>query len=286
MPLISRATPPEAVTPSSRPDVYRDGWIDFNKNGQLDLYEDTSAPTERRVEDLLALMTVNEKTCQLATLYGYKRVLKDDLPTESWRNEVWADGIANIDEHLNGIPGWRGKPESPYTSPPSQHARAINEVQRWFIEETRLGVPVDMTNEGIRGLCYASATNFPAQIGIGATWNPELAREVGRVTGREAKALGYTNIYSPILDLARDPRWGTCRRVLWRGPIPRHSDGRRAGVGAARRGRRLDRQALCGLQRSERGPRRRGPHRPARHVARGARPAPGAVRRGHPRRRT
>ncbi len=76
------------------------------------------------------------------------------------------------------------------------------------MEQTRLGIPVDFTNEGIRGLCHDRATMFPAQCGQGATWNKKLIREIAKVTANEAKALGYTNIYSPILDIAQDPRWG------------------------------------------------------------------------------
>jgi len=189
-------------------DLYHEEWIDFNKNGKRDVFEDTHANLPSRVEDLLSQMNVEEKTCQLVTLYGYQRVVKDDLPTPDWKNEIWKDGLANIDEHINGIPGWRGKPKSKYVWPPSQHALALNEVQRWFVEETRLGIPVDFTNEGIRGICHQRATNFPAQVGVGATWNKRLVAKIGRVTGVEAAALGYTNIYSPILDLSRDPRWG------------------------------------------------------------------------------
>lgn len=195
-------------------------WIDFNKDGIKNPYEDKSLSIEVRVEDLLARMSLEEKTCQLATLYGYQRVLQDDLPTSSWKQEVWKDGIANIDEHINGIAGWENKPESAHLEPPSRHAEAIDTVQRWFVEETRLGIPVDFTNEGIRGLCYSAATNFPAQVGIGATWNRKLVREIGRVTGKEARVLGYTHIYSPILDLARDPRWG--RVVECYGEDPYH----------------------------------------------------------------
>jgi beta-glucosidase len=149
-------------------------------------------------------MTLDEKTCQLATLYGYKRVLEDPLPTPRWKQEVWKDGIANIDEHCNGVAGV-GRD---CALPASRHAEVINAVQRFFVEETRLGIPVDFTNEGIRGLCHWGATSFPASIGIGCTWDRALVREIGRVTGREARALGYTNVYAPILDLARDPRWG------------------------------------------------------------------------------
>ena len=66
--------------------IYHKGWIDFNKNGKMDVFEDPSQPIEKRVADLLGQMTVEEKTCQLATLYGYKRVLKEEMPAESWKN--------------------------------------------------------------------------------------------------------------------------------------------------------------------------------------------------------
>lgn len=65
--------------------MYRKGWIDFNKNGVKDIYEDPSQPVEKRVADLLSQMSVEEKTCQLATLYGYGRVLKDSLPVAGWK---------------------------------------------------------------------------------------------------------------------------------------------------------------------------------------------------------
>ena len=93
---------------------------------------------------------------------------------------------------------------------PTPHVDAKHAIQRWFVEETRLGIPVDFTNEGIRGLCHDRATYFPAQCGQGATWNKELIARIGEVEAKEAVALGYTNIYSPILDIAQDPRWGRC----------------------------------------------------------------------------
>jgi beta-glucosidase len=191
----------------NQPDIYHDGWIDFNKNNKKDIYEDPRQPIDKRINDLLNQMTLEEKTCQMATLYGYSRVLKDELPTENWKKEIYKDGIGNIDEHLNGL-AYHPRAKTEYSSPPSKHAKAINEVQRFFVEETRLGIPVDFTDEGIRGLCHDGATSFPAQIGIGSSWDKQLVYEIGAITGSEAKALGYTNIYSPILDLARDPRWG------------------------------------------------------------------------------
>jgi len=183
--------------------IYRKGWIDLNKNNVEDIYEDPAQPIDKRVENLLSQMTLEEKSCQMATLYGYGRVLKDELPTAEWKNQVWKDGIANIDEDLSSQ-----KVKTAYSFPFSKHAKAINTIQKWFIEETRLGIPVDFTNEGIHGLCHDRATPLPAPISIGSTWDKSLVRRAGETVGREAKALGYTNIYVPILDPARDPRWG------------------------------------------------------------------------------
>src|SRR3954466_5042076 len=197
-------------------DIYHAGWIDLNKNGRKDIYEDSKADISRRVEDLLRQMNLDEKTCQTATLYGYNRVLKDELPTPDWKKRVWKDGIANIDEHLNG---W-GDPgsKSVYATDVRKHVWAMNEVQRFFVEETRLGIPVDFTDEGIRGVAFYPATSFPAQPGVGSTWDKELVREIGRITGREARALGYTNVYSPIMDVGRDQRWGRMEEVYGEDP--------------------------------------------------------------------
>ena len=192
----------------SPPDqMYHQGWIDFNKNGLLDIYEDPGQTVELRISDLIGQMSMEEKTCQLATLYGYGRVCKEELPSPGWKNEIWKDGIGNIDEHLNNV-AYNPNAATDKAWPPSLHVESLNEVQRFFVEETRLGIPVDFTNEGIRGLCHEKATSFPSQVGIGASWNRKLVRHIGRIEGQEARLLGYTNVYAPILDLARDPRWG------------------------------------------------------------------------------
>jgi beta-glucosidase len=182
--------------------IYHTGWIDFNKNGKKDIYEDPCTAIEKRVNNLLSQMTVDEKTMQLVTLYGYQKVLQDKLPTPEWKNKIWKDGIGNIDEHVNG---YRSEGSD---WPPSEHTKLINEVQKWFIEETRLGIPADFTNEGIRGIAHTKATNFPSQLGVGASWDRQLVRSIGQITGEEGFALGYTNVYSPIIDVPRDPRWG------------------------------------------------------------------------------
>ena len=176
--------------------IYHDGWIDRNKNGKQDAYENPKLPIEERVADLLSQMTIEEKTCQMGTIYGYKRVLKSPVPKDSWKKRVWNDGVGNIDEHCNGVRG-----EKEFTDF-VEHGKLLNRIQRWFIEETRLGVPVDFTNEGIRGVCHRSASNFPAQIGIGATFDRDLVRRIGVITGKEGRCLGsvsYTHLTLPTI---------------------------------------------------------------------------------------
>ncbi len=187
--------------------IYHKGWTDFNKNGVKDVYEDPSAPLEDRVEDLLGQMTLEEKSCQLATLYGCGRVLREPLPVDGWKQEIWSQGIANIDEQLNGVgKAYREHHELIY--PFSNHVEALHRTQRWFIENTRLGIPVEFSNEGIHGLNHTLATPLPAPIAIGSTWNRDLVLQAGRIAGREARLLGYHSVYAPILDVARDQRWG------------------------------------------------------------------------------
>jgi len=182
--------------------IYKDGWIDLNKNGQMDPYENPKLSLDKRVDDLISRMTMEEKTAQMVTIYGYGAVLKDEQPTKEWLKEPWKDGMGNMDEQLNG------RKESDLLWPPEKHDKSMNNIQRFFIEQTRLGIPVDFTNEGIHGLKARKATSFPVEIGMGSTWDPKLENQIAHVEGREAKALGYTNIYSPVLGLSRDPRWG------------------------------------------------------------------------------
>jgi len=204
----------------TRKDIYYDGWTDLNKNGKKDVYEDSTEPVEKRIDDLISQMTMEEKTCQMATLYGYQRVLKDYLPTKTWSTEFWKDGVANIDEELTGYPYYKKNlPGVAYIWPASKHTWALNEIQRFFIEDTRLGVPAEFTDEGIRGVEHFKATSFPAQLGMGQTWDRALIKQVGQVTGREANALGFDNVYAPIMDVLRDPRWGRCEESYGEDPF-------------------------------------------------------------------
>ena len=214
------------MTQAQDKNIYHQGWIDFNKNGKMDIFENPKMPMEKRVEDLLRQMNVAEKTCQLATLYGYGAVLKDRLPKPGWKDSIWKDGIANIDEQLTGL-----RKDTIYAYPYSSHAAAINKIQRFFVEDTRLGIPVDFTTEGIRGLNAMKATYFPAQIAQGCSFDTALVERIGDVTGTEARALGFTNVYSPILDVASDPRWGRTVETYGGDPYLTGELGRQAVLG-------------------------------------------------------
>jgi beta-glucosidase len=183
--------------------IYHQDWIDLNKDGKKEVYEDAAQPIERRVKDLLSRMDLTEKACQLTTLYGYGAVLEDSLPTKEWKNKIWHNGIANIDEELTGE-----RKSKIFSYPYSSHAEALNKIQRFFIEDTRLGIPVDFTDEGIAGLKNEKATSFPPEIAQGCTFDKSLIHAIGVIEGKEARTLGYTNIYAPEMDISSDPRWG------------------------------------------------------------------------------
>ncbi len=102
--------------------IYHKDWIDFNKNNKKDVYEDQNQSIEKRINNLLSLMTVEEKTNQLVTLYSHGRVATEETPTASWHNELWKDGLANIDEASNGV-----SDKAQYTFPYSKHVWALIE---------------------------------------------------------------------------------------------------------------------------------------------------------------
>ncbi|KAI7853297.1 beta-glucosidase-related glycosidase [Circinella umbellata] len=151
-------------------------------------YLDPSAEVEDRVEDLLGRMTLEEKMYQL--MQGdIQKMLGDDMQLNSTLLKPWgATFAANIDRE--------------------PLARLINETQSWMINNNRLGIPTIMQSEGVHGWLDVNATMFPSAIGMACTFNPDLVREMANVVGTEANSIGVHNIFAPVLDLAREPRFG------------------------------------------------------------------------------
>jgi len=101
-----------------------------------------------------------------------------------------------------------GTPTGPRTRSPREEADFVNALQKWVIENTRLGIPVMFHEEAVHGLVAPRGTSFPVPIGLASTWDPALIEQVMTVAAREARARGVQHVLAPVVDLGRDPRWG------------------------------------------------------------------------------
>ena len=160
------------------------------------LYRDAAQPVEARVEDLLSRMTLEEKAAQLCGDLAASFLENGKVSREKLR-EQFPNGHGRITQYsLVGLVD------------PVQIANITNELQDFFVNETRLGIPVALQSENLCGYPGAGGTLFPAQINVGATWEPELAEQMSEVIGQESRAVGITSAMSPVVDVSRDPRWG------------------------------------------------------------------------------
>ena len=146
------------------------------------LYQDKSAPIEARIADLLSRMTVDEKLDQLDQDLSAIDYEKIPQPLR--------------DECLEKLKARRGD------------ARVYNALQRYAREHTRLGIPYLIHEEALHGLHRPDCTIFPQQLTLASAFEPELCRDMGRAIARETRAKNICEVFAPVLDLARDPRWG------------------------------------------------------------------------------
>lgn len=165
------------------------------------IYKDSSRSVEERVEDLLSRMTLEEKAAQLDMTRGVEYAHK---PSDVHNCSVEADSGFDF-QKIREIFGSRGVGfvHDTYSVP-----AVMNRLQKYFVEETRLGIPCIFTGEALHGISGTRGTIFPVPLGLGATFAPETVRLVGEVIGRETRALGMHEILAPNLDVAREPRWG------------------------------------------------------------------------------
>src|SRR4030042_1226064 len=162
-------------------------------------YKDANLPVEERVNDLITRMTLEEKVAQLHSYWS-----RDTTSFDEDGNFVGGND-AEILNH--GV----GSFFSSSFFDPSSSTRSIsriNSFQKYMIENTRLGIPALMFTEGLHGAMIPGATSFPQAIGLGSTWDTALIEQVFTVAALEANAAGVWQVLSPVLDLARDPRWG------------------------------------------------------------------------------
>ncbi|HEY1804073.1 MAG TPA: glycoside hydrolase family 3 N-terminal domain-containing protein [Terracidiphilus sp.] len=161
-------------------------------------YKQEALPIEQRIDDLLKRMTLEEKARQL-DLYAAAGTLEDK---HTGKDHVALDA-AFLPDHAEAMWGSLGVGGIHDTYPTSTQSNAI---QSWVIAHNRLGIPALFIEEGLHG--FDTGTVFPAPINLAATWNPDIAQQTGAAIAAEARSTGVGMILAPVLDLAREPRWG------------------------------------------------------------------------------
>jgi beta-glucosidase len=167
-------------------------------------YRDPSLPVDQRVADLLGRMTLDEKVAQLQ---GYRS--DDPQAWDAQGNFVGGKDAAVLDRGAGSFFSTAGlQPGQLFRLAPRQAAQRINAIQKYLTEKTRLGIPGFGFGEALHGFMSTGATSFPQAIALGSTWDPALVEQIFRATALEASARGTRQVLAPVLDLARDPRWG------------------------------------------------------------------------------
>ena len=165
-------------------------------------YKDSTAAVDVRVRDLLGRMTVEEKARQLDMYFGCQDLLDTNRCSDITHAKPGAVFDPARAEKAFGRLG-AGAIHDLYPYP-----ALYNAVQSWAIQSSRLGIPALFIEEGLHGLMAHDATVFPQTVNLASTWNPDLARATGAAIAAEARARGIDMLLGPVLDLARDPRWG------------------------------------------------------------------------------
>jgi beta-glucosidase len=168
------------------------------KENSAPLYRQANASIESRVNDLLARMTLEEKVRQLDMYHGATELMSAQLDgTHATLDAVLLPDKAHALLGSLGV----GSIHDLYPTP-----EQANVIQKWVIEHNRLGIPAIFIEEALLG--FNTGTVFPAPLNLAATWNPEIARQTGAVIASETRSTGADMILAPVLDVARDPRWG------------------------------------------------------------------------------
>ncbi|WP_448536639.1 glycoside hydrolase family 3 N-terminal domain-containing protein [Sphingobium yanoikuyae] len=187
------------------------------------LYKDATAPIDLRVRDLLGRMTLEEKVGQIIALWATKADIMDDLtfsPAKASKAYPASFGQITRPSDRRGAPNgstqaggvgarWRT---------PADTVAFINAVQKWAVEDTRLGIPILFHEESLHGYMATDATMFPMAIGLAGTFDRQLMTDVQSVIAREVRARGVHLALSPVVDIARDPRWGRIEETFGEDP--------------------------------------------------------------------
>ncbi len=167
-------------------------------------YKDSSLPIDKRVEDLLSKMTIKEKLRQLNQLDMPSLLEDGELSQERLEELIGPDGFGSVQGIT--IPSW-------------ESTKLFNSLQRYCIEETRLGIPIFTSTESLHGSVHDGSTIFPQSIAVAATFNPALAYSMTRAISKELYSEGVNQTLCPVLDVCRDPRWGRAEETFGEDPF-------------------------------------------------------------------
>jgi beta-glucosidase len=199
---------------------------DSEKPGRDALYRDAAQPIEARVEDLLSRMSLEEKVAQMIGIWEGKGAIQNgagDFIAER-ATTAFPHGLGQIsrpqdkrgvDPSLNGAAGAAGEAVNRTGRETAEYANA---AQRWAVENTRLGIPLILHEEALHGYVARGATSFPQSIALASTWDPPLLTRIFSVAAREMRARGAQLALAPVVDVARDPRWGRIEETYGEDP--------------------------------------------------------------------
>ncbi len=179
---------------------------------KVDNYKNPSLPIGLRVKDLISKMSLSEKVAQMLCIWNEKQsILYNDGSTLDFENIKLhlRDGIGQIGR-INDTNGRLNAVET---------AELANELQKYFVEETRLGIPVIYHEECLHGLMAKESTSYPQPIGLGATFNPDLVESIYSAIAEDTRIRGAHQALTPVVDVARDPRWGRVEETFGEDPF-------------------------------------------------------------------
>lgn len=189
------------------------------------VYKDASQPVAARVEDLLRRMTLEEKVAQMIGIWEKKRDVQDAKGNFSSTKaaRVFPNGLGQITRPSDKRGVTAGNNAAGVTADAvnrtaQETADYINAAQRWAVEQTRLGIPLIMHEEALHGYVARGATSFPQSIALASSWDPALVERVFGVAAREMRARGANLALAPVVDVARDPRWGRIEETYGEDP--------------------------------------------------------------------
>ena len=189
------------------------GFVHMNSQDNRPDYKNPRLPVERRVADLLSRMTLEEKIAQLTCLWGSRPQVNPQTNFSTDRGDFSPAKAAEVMKHgIGQIARQREQKD------PRQGATFANAVQKWLIENTRLGIPAILHDEILHGHMAKGSTSFPQPIALATTWDPEFIAKVFTAGALETRARGSHQVLGPNLDLGREPRWGRTEETYGEDP--------------------------------------------------------------------